>query len=98
LSVTGGGWGALELAARYGELTLDPELFSAAATGGVPFASASSARKVRSWGVGANWYLNRNIKLSLDYDQTDFDGGSAKPGNVTAQDERVIMTRAQFSF
>src|SRR5438105_7458955 len=97
-SPTEGGWGALELAARYGELTLDPELFSPVATSGVPFASASSARKVRSWGVGANWYLNRNIKLSLDYDQTDFDGGSAKPGNVTAQDERVIMTRVQFSF
>lgn len=94
----GGGWGALELAARYGELTLDPELFSAAATGGVPFASASSAHKVRSWGVGANWYLNRNIKLSLDYDQTDFDGGNAKDGNVTAQDERVIMTQVQFQF
>ena len=93
-----GGWGALELAARYGELTLDPELFSPAATGGAQFASASSASKARSWGLGVNWYLNRNIKLSLDYDQTDFEGGSTKQGNVTAQDERVIMTRAQFSF
>src|SRR5205814_1507896 len=42
-----GGWGALELAARYGELTLDPELFSPAATGGAQFASASSASTTR---------------------------------------------------
>ena len=86
-------WGALELAARYGELTIDDELFGANS-----FATASSARKARSWGVGLNWYLNKNVKLTLDYDQTDFDGGSSKPGNVTAQDERVIISRVQFAF
>jgi phosphate-selective porin OprO/OprP len=96
LNLEGGGWGALELAARYGELTLDDELFGG---GGAPsFAAGTSARKVRSWGVGLNWYLNRNIKLTLDYDQTQFRGGSQRPGAVTAQDEQVIISRAQFSF
>ncbi len=99
LSLAENRWGALELAARYGELKFDDELFAAASPGGSPlFASSSSARKARSWGVGANWYLNKNIKLTLDYDQTQFDGGSLKPGTVTAQDERVIMSRVQFSF
>ena len=87
------GWGALELAARYGEMTLDEELFTAPL-----FATAASAHKIRSWGVGANWYLNRNVKLMLDYDRSDFSGGSTAPGQVTAQDEQVIITRVQVSF
>jgi phosphate-selective porin OprO/OprP len=86
-------WGALELAARYGELTIDEELF-----GGPSFATASSAHKIRSWGLGVNWYLNRNVKLMLDYDQSDFRGGSTAPRQVTAQDEKVIITRIQVSF
>ena len=53
---------------------------------------------LRAWGVGANWYLNRNVKLMLDYDRSDFSGGSTAPGQVTAQDEQVIITRVQVSF
>jgi phosphate-selective porin OprO/OprP len=94
LSPANGGWGALEIAARYGELTIDDDAFA----GSPAFATSSSARKVSSWGVGLNWFLNRNIKLTLDYDQTNFKGGSTKPGTVTAQDERVIISRAQFAF
>ena len=47
---------------------------------------------------GVNWYLNKNVKLNLDYEQTEFDGGSRKPGNVTAQNEQIFFGRAQFSF
>ncbi len=94
LNPANGGWGALELAARYGELTIDDAAFA----GSPAFASSSSANKVTSWGVGVNWFLNRNIKLTLDYDQTDFKGGSTRPGTVTAQDEKVIISRAQFAF
>jgi len=86
-------WGALELVARYGQLTLDEELFTAPL-----FATAASAHKIVSWGVGANWYLNRNVKLMLDYDRSDFNGGSAARGQVTAQDEQVIISRVQVSF
>jgi phosphate-selective porin OprO/OprP len=86
-------WGAVELAARYGELAVGQELFGSPA-----FATSPSANKAKSWGVGVNWYLNKNIKLTLDYDQTDFKGGSTAPRQVTAQNEKVIITRAQFSF
>ena len=65
---------------------------------GPSFATAASAHKIRSWGVGANWYLNRNVKLMLDYDQSDFRGGSTAAGQVTAQDEKVIISRIQVSF
>lgn len=94
-NIGSGGWGSLELAARYGELTVeDDNVFS----GAPAFATSSSAHKASSWGVGLNWYLNRNIKLTLDYDQTHFRRGSRRPGAVTAQNERVIISRAQFSF
>ncbi len=90
-SLSGGGWGAWELAARVGELSVDDDLFPL-------FATSASARKAFSWGVGLNWHLNRNVRFYLDYEQTSFDGGSTKPGSVTAQNERVILTRAQVSF
>jgi len=94
-----GTFGGLELAARYGQLTLDNDLFVLDAPGGVPlYASPNSANKASYWGVGVNCYLNQNIKVSLTYDQTQFQGGSTKSGQVTAQDEKVIMTQAQFAF
>lgn len=84
------GWGALELAARYGRLAIDEEAFPL-------FASASvSARTASSWGVALNWYLNRNLKLVANYARTTFDGGAAAGGD--RPDERVFFTRAQLSF
>jgi phosphate-selective porin OprO/OprP len=91
LSFANRSWGALELVGRVEELELDRGLFPLFATG-------SSAQKAFSWGAGLNWYLNRNIKLMADYANTTFTGGSKTPGNVTAQKEHVILTRAQLSF
>jgi phosphate-selective porin OprO/OprP len=53
---------------------------------------------VREWGVGLNWHLNRNVKASVNYINTDFKGGSKAKGEVTAQDEDVILARLQLSF
>ena len=55
------------------------------------------------WGVGINWYMNRDIKLVLDYDQTSFHGGA---GSATAtaytiqnrETEQILLGRAQFQF
>jgi phosphate-selective porin OprO and OprP len=90
-SLSGGGWGALEIVARIHQLTVDPAAFPV-------YAAANSAQQATAWGVGVNWYLNRNIKLNLDYDQTSFEDGSKIIGAVTAKDERVIMTQVQFQF
>jgi phosphate-selective porin OprO/OprP len=85
-----GGWGAVELAGRYSVLRIDPDTFPT-------FASlSSSAQEARAWAVGLNWYLNKNVKLVLDYEQTSFDGGAA--GGTDRQTERVIFTRTQLSF
>lgn len=69
-TIAGGGWGAWELVARYGELDVD------AFTGGAnSFANpTSAASKGSAWGIGANWYLNNVFKFSIDYEYTSFDG------------------------
>jgi phosphate-selective porin OprO/OprP len=87
----GGGWGAFQVAARVGQLSIDPATFPR-------FAAANSAREATSWGVGLNWYLNRNIKLNLDYENTTFRAGSSVAGTVTSVPEHVILSRVQFSF
>ncbi len=98
-----GGGGAFELVARYGELDVDGDAFSGlSATGlGTAFADPRvSATTARAFGVGLNWYLNKNFKLNLDYDQTGFDGGGG--GSVSApfdrESEHVILTRFQIAY
>jgi phosphate-selective porin OprO/OprP len=96
---SGSGWGAFEIAARVGRLSVDDAVFrDRDAVAGPDFATTASAREAREWGVGLNWHLNQNIKASVNYLATDFRGGSKANGEVTAQDEEVIFGRIQFSF
>jgi len=86
-----GGWGAWEVAGRVGQLDVDDSAFPL-------YGAPGSASKASSWGTGINWYMNRNLKLSLNYEQTYFKGGSSRRGTVTAQDERIIFSRVQVAF
>ena len=86
-----GGWGAFELVARVGQLSLDRTAFPTYVTSG-------SAKEAASWGVGLNWYLNSNIRFYLDFESTHFDGGSKKTTALTARDEQALLGRVQFSF
>ena len=95
------GWGAWELTARAGGLEVDKDLF------GLGYAHPSvAATGAFSWGVGINWHLNRNIKISLNYEQTRFDlstvsasSGFVPPTNpLLLQGEKAVLTRAQVSF
>ena len=54
-----------------------------------------SPSEVSSWGAGVNWYLNRNVKLALSYENTAFEGG-APTGDRTS--ERGLFGRIQFAF
>lgn len=56
----------------------------------------SSARRAQNYGVGMNWYLTRNVKLSADYNQTQFDGGNAN--GADRDTERTLFTRVQLSY
>ena len=90
-----GGWGAFELVGRYGVLDVDNDVFK----GSRPFASAAtSATKARAWGVGLNWYLNKNVRLALNYFQTDFAGGDKGSNPVTQRNEKAFLTRVQLAF
>jgi phosphate-selective porin OprO/OprP len=87
-----GGWGAWEVAARYHELHVDQDAFDAG------FASIlTSASDAKAWGVGVNWYLNRWVKLMLDYDRTSFDGGGGADGGDRPA-ESVVFLRWQLSY
>ncbi|MCE9624973.1 MAG: porin [Deltaproteobacteria bacterium] len=84
-----GGAGAFEVLARYGELSVDKDAFPIFAD------PTKSAQKAKEFGAGFNWYINQNVKLMVDFNQTRFDGG-AKVGNRPT--EYVIVNRYQLYF
>ncbi len=55
-----------------------------------------SASKASGWTLGVNWYLNQNVKVVLNYEQTSFDGGAA--GGTDRVDEKAFLTRMQLGF
>jgi len=100
-----GRWGALEIVARYGDLHLDPSAFNTSTTAaGARFANPiTAAQEAREWGVGLNWYLSRAVRLVLDYEQTDFDGGAGTTAGTSynvknRETEHALFTRAQIMF
>lgn len=86
----GQNWGAFEVVARYGELEIDQN----ALVGATPFATGVSDSS--AFGVGLNWYLNRNIKAQFAYDYTAFSGLDTRA--TDRADESVITTRLQLAF
>lgn len=105
-----GGWGAWELVARYSEIELDDDTFrnpSGTAFTGAYADLSTSARKAQTWTGGVNWYLNPNVKLAVNYEQTKFEGGAgigitainAAGTNVRdREDERALLARFQVAF
>lgn len=95
-SFSEGTWGAFEIAARYSELNVDDGAFAfyADPLNNTIFGNAL-ASQASAWGVGLNWYLNRNLRATLDYFNTDFKGGG---GAVSKQDESVVITRLQLLY
>jgi phosphate-selective porin OprO/OprP len=87
------GRGAWELVARIHELSIDSDAF---AGGADSFANpATAARKARAAALGVNWYLNPNVKWSVDYELTRFDGGGATGDRP---DEKAWLTRIGLAF
>ncbi len=89
-SVKEGTPGAIELAARYHAVTVDPATFPTFAD------PARSAREARSYGGAISWYLNVNTRVSLNYERTDYTGGAADDGNREAEND--LLARFQISF
>jgi phosphate-selective porin OprO/OprP len=84
-----GTFGALELAARYGELDIDDDAFPVFAN------SASAATRAKGLGFGVNWHLNKQIKVLVSYEHTTFEGG-AETGDRASED--FVVTRFQHAF
>ena len=84
-----GGWGALELVARYGVLTADANAFPTFAD------PATQARRARAAGVGLNWRLTRGLLFATNYERTQLDGPDAATARST---EHAVLTRLQLGF
>ena len=84
-----GGLGAVELVARYGELSLDEASFPTYAT------ITSSVQKAKAAGVGINWHFTRQVKVGLDYERTTFTGGAATGDR---EPESAVIGRFQTAF
>ena len=93
-NLSSGNFGAFELVGRYGELKLNSSLFSE------NFANLNtSISKENTWGTGINWYLNRNVKLAADFEQTKFRRGAVNgPDNQDRKTENLFTGLAQLSF
>ena len=87
-----GGWGAWEIAGRYHELHVDEDVFDLGFSNRL-----TSAESAKAFGFGLNWYMNRWVKIMLDYDRTQFEGGGglAKADRDT---ESVVFLRWQLSY
>jgi phosphate-selective porin OprO/OprP len=84
------GWGAWEIAARTGNFRADQTLFT------YGFADPTkSPGEAREWVAGVNWYLNRLVRISVDYGHTNFLGGAVSADRAA---ERVILARFQINF
>jgi len=105
-----GQWGAIQLAARWTEIDFDDSAFRNVGTARNPTYAftdpRSSVSHASSWALGVNWWLNNNVKIMADYEQTNFDGGASSPSATNAQTtairnretEKVFMTRFQVAF
>lgn len=79
-----GTWGAVQVAARYAEITLDGKLFESG------IAPATASRKAQQMALAANWFLNNYVKIYATYERFTFSGPRAN--------ENLILFRAQLAF
>jgi phosphate-selective porin OprO/OprP len=87
-----GTWGALALDGRCSALTVDGAAFPTYAS------RTSSVSTAHAWAAGVSWFLNRNVKLVLDYEETEFEDGAAAAQGGDREKEKVLFARTQFSF
>lgn len=87
-----GGFGALELAARYGALTADEDAFPAFAN------PATSARTARAWAAGVNWYPSSQVRLMVNVERTTFEMSEAAADAAALPAETLVLTRFQIAF
>lgn len=91
------GWGAWEIAARYQKLDIDDAAFVG---GGASFANpATAVSAATGYNLALNWYLNQNVRWTVEYDHTRFEGGAGSAAAITdRKDEQAYVTRFAVAF
>jgi phosphate-selective porin OprO/OprP len=91
------GIGAWEIAARYQRLSIDKNAFTGGAGSFANLATAVSGATGLSFAL--NWYLSQNVRWTVEYDHTSFDGGASTAAVVTdRRDENAYVTRFALNF
>ncbi|MBM3780013.1 MAG: porin [Acidimicrobiia bacterium] len=83
-----GRWGAVQLLARYAELTVDPSVFRA------HLAAPAATARARAITIGANWYPVAYLKGYATIERTAFEDTA----DAKRPAELVIVIRAQAAF
>jgi phosphate-selective porin OprO/OprP len=89
LDPSDGDWGAFELVGRVNVLEVDEATFPTFAD------PAQFVRKATAYAGGLNWYLNRFVRILVNYERTRFD---VVTGGVPRPTEHVLLSRFQFVF
>lgn len=96
-----GTWGAFELVARVAVLDVDDKTFPTFADAGNG-STLANATKATSFAVGANWYLSKVSRVTLDFTHTRFDltapAASLQGKDPLKRDENAILARYQLNF
>jgi phosphate-selective porin OprO and OprP len=85
------GWGAFEIAFRTGDFSVERGFFDQG------FGGVATPQQAREWAGGVSWYMNRSLRVSLDYANTSFGGGAAAP-DESRPSERALLQRFQINF
>jgi phosphate-selective porin OprO/OprP len=75
-------WGAIEIAARYNDIAIDPAAFPACAD------PSKSPQRARALGGALNWYLSAHARFGVNFERTAFEGA----GRAV---ENAVFTRLQ---
>lgn len=100
-ALTGDGWGALEIAARYSEINLNDQF----TPGGAPHLSGGiNGGEQKGIDFGLNWHPNLNVRFMLDYIHTDVSKlykpttNGAAPTSLAGAQIDALALRSQFLF
>ena len=78
--------GAVELAVRYSQLSIDGDAFAGFAK------STTAAQQAKEVGIGVNWLLNQYVKLATDYEHTSFRMATSTVTDTSNGRPRLVLT------
>jgi phosphate-selective porin len=97
-SIADGGWGALEVGARFGAVSLDPDVLRYI---GVVLGrnGGANSNRAESWTFGFNWWPVQNVKFCIDYvgEYYGSDGSALATGRQRSH-ANGVLARFQVDF